>query len=138
MLSAMKNFTLNSTLILMLGDAVIFGFFAIGGRETHAAGDTNLIVNALPTLLTFLLIWIAVARLIGVWRAEVIAYPRRALARTLIAWAVAGPIGLVARAVILSRTAIPLPFILVTLGLNGSLLLLWHGGYAGWRARQMV
>ena len=134
----MKNSTLNSTRLLMLGDAVIFSVFAIGGREAHAAADANLIVNALPTLLTFLLVWIAVARLIGVWRAEVIAQPRMALARTLIAWAVAGPIGLVARAVILSRTAIPLPFILVTLGLNGSLLLLWHGGYAWWRVRNLV
>ena len=122
----------------MLGDVVLFSFFAIGGRETHAAGDTNLIVNALPTLLTFLLIWIMAARLIGVWRAEVIAHPRRALARTLIAWAVAGPIGLVVRAVILSSPAIPLSFVMVTLGLNGSLLLLWHGGYAWWRARHLV
>ena len=138
MLIAMKNSTSNSTLILMLGDVVIFSFFAIGGRETHAADDTNLIVNALPTLLTFLPIWIMVASLIGVWRTDVIDRPRVALAHTLIAWVVAGPIGLVVRAVILSRTAIPVPFILVTLGLNGSLLLLWHGSYAGWRARRSV
>ncbi|CAG0935292.1 hypothetical protein TFLX_04124 [Thermoflexales bacterium] len=118
-------------LMLVSGDMAIFMFFAFMGRETHAPRDANLIVNALPTLLTFLIAWFAVARLGGVYRADVITQPRAAVVRTLIAWLMAAPIALLSRAILLSRTAIPWQFAAVTIGLVGALLLLWHGGL-GW------
>jgi hypothetical protein len=117
-------------LILILGDIVIFMFFAFTGRETHAPGDANLIVNALPTLLTFLIVWFAIAALGRVYRSDVMTNPRSALLRTLIAWIFAAPIAIVIRAIILQRTAIPWQFVAVTMGMVGSLLLLWHGGAA--------
>lgn len=123
-------------LLLLLGDVVIFMFFAFTGRETHAPGDANLIVNALPTLLTFLIAWLAIAAAGRVYRSDVIAVPRSALPRTLAAWLVAAPIAIVSRAIILQRTAIPWQFVAVTLGLTGSLLLLWHGGVAWWLKRR--
>jgi hypothetical protein len=122
--------------LLSLGDVVIFLFFAFTGRETHAPGDANLIVNALPTLLTFLIVWFAIAMLGGVYRSGVITHPRSALLRTLIAWIIAAPIAILIRAIILSRTAIPWQFVAVTLGLVGMLLLLWHGGTAWFLARR--
>jgi len=123
-------------LLLVLGDVVIFMFFAFTGRETHAPGDANLIVNALPTLLSFLIVWFVISALGGVYRSGVIANPRSALLRTLIAWIIAAPIAIVIRAIILSRTAIPWQFVAVTMGLVGTLLLLWHGGTAWYRARR--
>jgi hypothetical protein len=123
-------------LLLVLGDLVIFMFFAFTGRETHAPGDANLIVNALPTLLTFLIVWFAIAALGGVYRSGVITNPRSAMLRTLIAWIIAAPIAIILRAILLSRTAIPWQFVAVTMGLVGSLLLLWHGGMAWYRARR--
>jgi hypothetical protein len=125
-------------LLLIIGDVFIFMFFAFMGRETHAPGDTNLIVNALPTLLTFLIVWLAIATLGRVYRSGVITHPRSAVPRTLIAWIIAAPIALVMRAVLLSRTAIPAIFVLVTMGLVGSLLLLWHGGVAWYLARRKM
>ena len=122
-------------LLLILGDVVIFMFFAFTGRETHAPGDANLIVNALPTLLPFLIVWFAIAAVGRVYRSDVIANPRSVLLRTLIAWIIAAPIAIVIRAILLSRTAIPWQFVAVTMGLVGALLLLWHGGYAWYRAR---
>lgn len=123
-------------LILIGGDIVIFMFFAFTGRETHAPGDANLIVNALPTLLTFLIVWLTIAALGRVYRSSVSANPRSAVLRTLIAWLIAAPIAIVIRAIILSRTAIPAIFVLVTMGLVGTLLLLWHGGTAWVLARR--
>lgn len=122
-------------LLLVVGDVVIFMFFAFTGRGTHAPGDANLIVNALPTLLTFLIVWFAIALVGGVYRAGVITQPRSALRRTLIAWILSAPIAILIRAIILSRTAIPWQFVAVTMGLVGTLLLLWHGGLSWYRTR---
>jgi hypothetical protein len=127
MLQIMSN---KPRLLLILGDVVIFMFFAFTGRETHAPGDLNPIVNALPTLLTFLIVWFTIAVVGRVYRSDVMTSPRAALLRTLIAWIIAAPIAIVIRAIILQRTAIPWQFVAVTLGLVGSLLLLWHGGVA--------
>ena len=123
-------------LLLAVGDVVIFMFFAFTGRETHAPGDVNLIVNALPTLLTFLLAWFAIATVSRVYRSGVITNPRSAMLRTLIAWIIAAPIAIILRAILLQRTAIPWQFVAVTMGLVGALLVLWHGGMAWYRARR--
>jgi hypothetical protein len=123
-------------IILIIGDIIIFMFFAFTGRETHAPGDANLIVNALPTLLTFLIVWFAIAALGRVYRSAVMTNPQSAVLRTLIAWIIAAPIAIIIRAMLLSRTAIPWQFVAVTLGLVGSLLLLWHGGVAWFLKRR--
>jgi len=125
-------------IILVMGDIVIFMFFAFTGRETHAPGDVNLIVNALPTLLTFLIVWLTIATVGRVYRSDVMFNPRSALLRTLITWIIAAPIAIVIRAILLSRTAIPWQFVAVTLGLVGMLLLLWHGGTAWLLAKRKM
>lgn len=131
-------FDMNKKLPLMLigGDLVIFVIFALGGRETHAPGDPNPLVNALPTLLTFVSVWVVIAAVSRVYRSDVMTNPRAALLRTLIAWLLAAPSAIVLRAVILGRTAIPALFVAVTIGLVGSLLLVWHGGVAWYLARR--
>jgi hypothetical protein len=121
---------------LIIGDVSIFLFFAFTGRETHAPGDANLIVNALPTLLTFLIVWFAIAALCRVYGSGVIIDPRSAILHTLIAWIIAAPIAIIIRAILLSRTAIPWQFVAVTVGLVGTLLLVWHGGMAWYLARR--
>lgn len=119
----------------MAGDLAIFVMFALVGRETHASSDPNLVVNALPTLLPFVLIWLMVSIPMGVYRPSVYRFVPLAIIRTLAAWIVAGPIALYARALLLARTAIPVPFILVTMGLNGVMLLAWHSFFAWWLRR---
>lgn len=124
-----------TTLILMAGDLAIFVMFALVGRETHASSDPNLVVNALPTLLPFVLIWLLVSIPMGVYRPNVYRFVPLTIIRTLAAWIVAGPIALYARALLLARTAIPVPFIIVTMGLNGVMLLAWHIFFAWWLRR---
>ncbi len=121
-----------------MGDVVIFMFFTFTGRETHAPGDTNLFVNALPTLLTFVIVWFVIAGLSRVYRSGVIANLRSAVFHTLLAWLIAAPIAIVIRAILLSRTAIPWQFVAVTVGLVGVLLLLWHGGAAWYLSRRTL
>ena len=123
-------------LLLVVGDVVIFMFFAFAGRETHAPGDVNPIVNALPTLLTFLIVWLAIATLSRVYRSDMMTNLRSAVSRTLIAWISAAPIAIVIRAILLSRTAIPWQFVAVTIGLVGTLLLVWHSALAWLLARR--
>ena len=125
----------NPRLLLISGDIVIFMFFAFTGRETHAPGDANLVVDALPTLLTFLIVWFAIAAVGRVYRSAAIANVRSAVSHTLIAWIIAAPIAIFVRAILLGRTAIPWQFVAVTMGLVGSLLLVWHGGLAWYLAR---
>ncbi|MBP7686987.1 MAG: DUF3054 domain-containing protein [Thermoflexales bacterium] len=124
-----------NTLILMAGDLAIFVMFALVGRETHASSDPNLIVNALPTLLPLILIWTLASVPMGVYRPNVYRFVPLTIIRTLAAWIVTGPIALYARALLLARTAIPVPFIVVTMGLNGALLLAWHIFLAWWLGR---
>ncbi len=124
-------------LLLVLGDVVIFMIFAFTGRETHAPTDPNPIVNALPTLLPFLIVWLTIAALGRVYRSGVSSSPRSAVLHTLVAWLIAAPIAIILRAIALNRPGIPLPFVAVTLGFVGALLLVWHGGYAWYRARRV-
>ncbi|HSD82510.1 MAG TPA: DUF3054 domain-containing protein [Anaerolineae bacterium] len=124
--------------ILVIGDIVIFVVFAFTGRVTHAPGDANLIVNALPTLLTFLIVWLTIAVVGRVYRSSVILNPRSALRHTLIAWLSAAPIAILIRAIILSHTAVPWQFAAVTIGLVGTLLLAWHGGVTIYLARHQA
>jgi hypothetical protein len=125
----------SNTLILIVGDLGIFLAFVLVGRETHAAGDPNFIINVLPTLLPFVLIWFLVAIPMGVLRPNVYRVVPRTIVRTLAAWIIAGPIAIYVRALLLSRTAIPWQFVVVTMGLNAVLLLTWHMFFAWWLRR---
>jgi hypothetical protein len=119
----------------MSGDLAVFAMFALVGRETHAGSDPNLIVNALPTLMPFVLIWLLMSVPMGVYRPAVYHVTPLTIIRTLAAWIVTGPIALYVRALLLARTAIPVPFIIVTMGLNGVLLIAWHVFFAWWLKR---
>lgn len=125
----------SNTLILIVGDLGIFVAFVLVGRETHAAGDPNLIINVLPTLLPFGLIWFLIAIPIGVLRPNVYRVVRLTTIRTLAAWIIAGPIAIYVRALLLGRAAVPWQFVAVTMGLNAVLLLTWHMFFAWWLRR---
>lgn len=131
----MKTTPRRNTVLLLSGDLAVFVMFALVGRETHASSDPNLIVNALPTLMPFMLIWVLVSIPMGVYRPNVYRVTPLTIIRTLAAWLVTAPIALYVRALLLARTAIPVPFIVVTLGLNGVLLIAWHVFFAWWLKR---
>jgi hypothetical protein len=125
-----------SILVVVLGDVACLLFFTIGGVITHEPDSADPIGTVIRTLAPFAIGWFATANAIGVYRSDVIGSPRRALGQTLIATLIATPLAVLLRAVLIGRTAIPASFLAFTLALNTTLFVMWHGGYAGWRARR--
>ncbi len=127
--------------ILILGDALVFIYFAVQGRATHdLALGSNPALTVLAVAAPFAVPWFALAALLGVFRAETIAHTGPALFWTAIAWLCAGSMGLVARSMILQRPLLP-TFAAVALGVNAALLLAWHAGVsalAQWVSKRSV
>ncbi len=113
-------------IILALGDAVIFIFFAVQGRATHEIPlGPNPVLTVLIVAAPFAVPWFILAGLMSVYRAETMVHAGRTLFWTFIAWLSAGSIGLVARSLILQRPMLPM-FAAAVLGINAALLLGWH------------
>ena len=125
-----------SILIVALGDMALLVIFVIGGVVTHEPDSAAPIGTVMRTLAPFSIAWFAAAVWIGVYRSDVIRSPRRALAQTFIAALIATPLAILLRAGLIGRAVIPTSFLAFTLALNTTLFLIWHGGYAWWRARR--
>lgn len=117
--------SLSRTLILAAGDIVVLLLFVLLGQADHSTlNATNPIAGALPTLAPLTISWLIVAFALK-------AFPRAPqgllpfLARSLLAWLIAAPLGLLLRSLLLDR-AVAIPFLLVTLGLGGLMLLAWR------------
>lgn len=114
------------TLILAAGDLITLLLFVVIGQADHdTLNQSNPILGALPNLLPLAAPWLVVAFLLQ-------AYPRKPMslaqfmARSALAWLIAAPLGLWLRAILQDRAVIPLPFVLVTLGIAGLMLLSWR------------
>jgi len=110
-----------------LGDAVVFVIFSLVGRGNHhEASGAGALPDVLGTAAPFLVGWFLVAPLVGAYRHSALGPVQSALPRTALAWAVAGPVGLLLRAALLQR-GIPLSFAIVALLFNLVALLAWRG-----------
>lgn len=110
-----------------LGDALVFVIFSLVGRGNHhEASGAGALPDVLGTAAPFLVGWFLVAPLVGAYRHGALGAARSALPRTALAWAVAGPVGLLLRAALLRR-GIPLSFAVVALLFNLVALLVWRG-----------
>lgn len=115
-------------IMLILGDALVFVFFAVQGRATHEMSlGSNPALTDLAVVAPFAAPWFVLAALLGVFRVETIARIEQTLFWTIIAWLSAGSIGLVARSMILQRPMLPM-FAAAVLGIHAALLLAWHVG----------
>ena len=115
-------------IMLILGDALVFVFFAVQGRATHEMSlGSNPALTVLAVAAPFAAPWFVLAALLGVFRVETIARIEQTLFWTILAWLSAGSIGLVARSMILQRPMLPM-FAAAVLGINAALLLAWHVG----------
>jgi hypothetical protein len=122
--------------ILAVGDTLAFLIFAAIGRASHGeAAGLAAILQIAGTAAPFAAGWFAVAPFSGVFRNAIACQPRRALARTALAWSIACPIGLGLRALI-RQTGIPITFAIITYLTNLVLLLGWHGALAWLRTRR--
>jgi hypothetical protein len=116
--------------ILLVGDALIFVFFAVEGRATHELGlGASPLLTVLRVAAPFAVPWFILAWVLDAFQPSTIRQPRRMLFATAFAWLCGGSIGLVARTMILQRPLLP-AFAAAALGINGALLLGWRGAFS--------
>lgn len=113
-------------LVLAAGDAIALLLFVLIGQADHSTLDaSNPILGALPNVAALAIPWLAIAFLLR-------AFPRgpqrlpQFLGRSLLAWLLAAPLGLLLRSLLLGRESVPIPFLLVTLAIGGLFLLGWR------------
>ena len=117
-------------MILLVGDALIFVFFAVEGRATHEMGlGASPLLTVLTVAAPFAVPWFILAWVFQAFQPDIILQPRRVLFTTAFAWLCGGSIGLVARTMILQRPLLP-AFAAAVLGINGILLLSWRFIYS--------
>lgn len=110
--------------ILILGDAATFLLFTLLGQLEHRITPTTpgLLTTALPLFTS----WLAISIIVGNFSRQAFTSTGTVLLRTLIAWIIAGPIGLILRHVYLQAPTFPFPFAAVTLGVVFVLLCIWR------------
>lgn len=127
-----RQFTYRTSVsLLAAGDFLCFMIFAAIGRRSHgeAAGLTALLQIFL-TALPFLAAWFLVAPLVGAFKSDVVAAPRKMALRTLIAWLIAWPIGLLLRGIFVDHAVPPLTFAVIVLVFNAAILQVWRWPFA--------
>lgn len=117
---------------LVIGDWLLLLLFVFIGQRDH----DMVVVAALPSLFTTTLAvalpWTVAAFLLGAFRYHAGVGWAAWLGRVLTTWLVAAPIGLLLRALYRGQASIPVPFMLVLLGLGGLFMLGWRA-LAYWR-----
>lgn len=112
--------------VLFLGDVLALTAFVVAGSVQHGQQPFANPAVVGETLAPFLLAWLAVALLGGLYTAEAVLGVRRALARTVPAWLVAVLLGQGLRATPVFSGGTALAFVLVTLVVGGTLLVGWR------------
>ena len=111
---------------LALGDFLVLVIFAVVGRGSHSLSTgPGRIVAVLNTAAPFMLAWLLVGAAVGTYRGKALYPPARVLARTLLAALIAGPLGVVFRALWLGRPVM-VNFVLVATAVCGALLVVWR------------
>ncbi|MBI3360256.1 MAG: DUF3054 domain-containing protein [Chloroflexi bacterium] len=120
-------------LILIAGDLLVLLLFIFAGQREHDLTDpVHPILGVLLTTGEFAVAWLVAGWLLGAFpkmggEPEDRPYGVRSLlGRSLNAWLVAAPQGVLIRAFFLKRAVIPTVFLGVTLGLGGMFLLGWR------------
>ena len=111
---------------LALGDFIVLVLFAAVGRGSHGLGASQRgVVATLNTAAPFMLAWLIVGIVVGTYRGKALYPPARVLARTLLAALIAGPLGVIFRALWLGRPVV-ISFILVATAVSGAFLAVWR------------
>jgi hypothetical protein len=123
---------------LALGDFVAFNIVTAIGLLSHGElTGLQRIGEVLQIATPFAAGWFAVAPFVGVFRADVVAQPRRMLLRAALAWLIALPIGLLLWSLVRGRWVQP-AFAIVTFITNLVVLLGWRGAFAWLAARRQA
>lgn len=120
-------------IVLFTGDLVAFLLFTIAGKQAHQLDVT--ITGVFTTAAPFWLAWVAVGTWLGVYRPRAYTGVGRAAWSTIMAWSVAGPLGVLIRSILLD-TPITLLFTAVAYGFMLIFLLVWRVSFAYFAGRR--
>lgn len=121
---------------LAAGDWLVLLLFVFIGQRDHNITGAGAIPSLLTTTLSVAVPWTIVCVLLGGYRPDTAAGLWPWLGRVLTIWLIAAPLGLIIRALLRGQGAIPVPFILVMLGLGGLFMLAWRALAWWWHARR--
>lgn len=132
--SESSDYPLRPATALALGDLAVLLLFAALGRSSHDRPPGPIpFAGVISTAAPFIAAWFSVGAVLGVFKQSAVSSVRSAFLRTEGTWLVAGPLGLLLRALFLRR-GIPLSFAAVVMSVNFVLLGGWRTLYAWLRA----
>jgi len=113
--------------IIILGDVILLLLFAYGGEVSHELFyPDSLALSVLHAALPFALAWFPVAFILGALADPRGSRPMDGIARTVGAWLIAAPLGIVVRGWLINRAVIPMAFLLVTYAMGLALFVSWR------------
>lgn len=119
------------SVLLIAGDVLALFLFVFIGQSNHELLDpAQPVAGLLLTTGVLALPWMIAGRWLGAFPGAAPSSVRTLMARSLNAWLVAAPLGLLLRAYVLGRAVIPTAFILAALGFGGAILLGWRLAFA--------
>lgn len=121
---------------LLAGDFITLLLFVFIGQRDHDMSILGSLPSLITTTLAVAVPWTAAAWLMGALRHPAGQVWPAWFGRVLAAWLIAAPLGLVLRALLRGQASIPVPFILVMLGLGGLFMLGWRAVAFWWGHRQ--
>jgi len=116
------------TIILVVGDIIVFLIFAAIGQRSHreAGNIFGVAIIALP----FAAAWFLVSPFVGAFRRGLEYTTGKMSLRTLLAWFAAWPVAMLLRGVFVDKGVPPWAFALITLVTNTILLQAWRVSFS--------
>ncbi|MBP8949471.1 MAG: DUF3054 family protein [Candidatus Promineofilum sp.] len=111
---------------LLVGDWLVLLLFVFVGQRDHAISGPGALPSLLNTAVSLGLPWTVAAFVLGAYRLRSDPGWRTWLGRTLNAWLVAAPLGLLLRALLRNQDAIPVIFILIAMSIGGLMMVGWR------------
>lgn len=133
-----KQTSTSQVVILIIGDLLVLLSFVAIGRRSHSMSVADFGATLITTL-PFVISWFVVTPWFGIYRAQVYSVWQSLVPRLLLAWAVAGPLALILRALFLGRsifTGIMPTFALVSIAYIGVVALIWRLAFMWWVNRK--
>jgi DUF3054 family protein len=116
--------------LLAAGDVLTFHAVTAVGLLSHGElSSLDQLPHLVEVAMPFAAGWLLAAPFVGAFRPDVVAVPRRMLARTCVAWLIACPIGLLLWSLVRQRPVQP-AFAIVTFLTNLVALLGWRATFA--------
>jgi hypothetical protein len=123
------------TLVVVLGDLALIGLFVTVGEIQHGMPPWEFPGRAMGTFATFLIGWVVVALVGGLYTRDAWQFPLRAISWTVPAWITAVLVAMVIRASPVVHGGVQLTFVVVSMAVGLALLVPWRSAIAYYDSR---